>query len=95
MILASSGYKRETPYSERVNLTITRILAPGQRLWDADSVLRGNAKELIDALVELGWFKDDGPRCIGVCDGRQDVTRRVEGAAVEIRIDINRQQKEQ
>ena len=83
--LRASGYTRPTCGS-RVDLTLTRVLGKGDRLWDADSVLRGNAKELIDSLVALGWFHDDGPKWIRHCDGRQDKTRRDVGPCWEIEI---------
>ena len=60
------------PFDYPVRLQITRILLPGQRLWDFDSVLRGNAKEIIDSLVALGWFVDDGPKWICGVIGEQD-----------------------
>jgi hypothetical protein len=78
--------ERRTPFDFPVAIRITRILGPGQRLWDADSVGRGNAKELIDSLVELGWFYDDGPKHITHCDYRQDAQSRVSGPSVMIEI---------
>lgn len=78
--------ERRQPFEFPVAIRITRILGPGQRLWDADSVGRGNAKELIDTLVELGWFVDDGPRWITHCDYRQDAQSRVSGPSVMIEI---------
>ena len=83
--LRASGFTR-SPGAGCVDVTLTRVLGKGERLWDADSVLRGNAKELLDSLVALGWFHDDGPKWIRHCDGRQDVTRRAEGPAWEIQI---------
>lgn len=84
--LKSLGLIRE-PYEVPVRLTITRILAPRQRLWDYDSVLRGNAKQLIDALVDAGWFHDDGPKWIVSVIGDQDASRRDIGPAIEIHVD--------
>jgi hypothetical protein len=78
--------ERRTPFEYPVAIRITRILGPGQRLWDADSVGRGNAKELIDSLVELGWLHDDGPRWVTHCDYRQDAQSRVSGPSVMIEI---------
>ena len=54
-----------------VDITVTRVLAKGQRLWDADSVLRGNAKELIDTLVTRKYIVDDGPKYVKTCTGKQ------------------------
>lgn len=53
-----------TPFSVPVALIVTRILGKGQRLWDVSSCGRGNWKEIEDALVACGWFKDDGPKYI-------------------------------
>jgi hypothetical protein len=78
--------ERRTPFDHPVKIRITRILGANQRLWDADSVGRGNAKELIDSLVELGWFHDDGPRWITHCDYRQDAQSRASGPAVMIEV---------
>ena len=73
---------RRTPFDIPVGITVCRVLGPRQRLWDADSVLRGSAKELIDAMVACGWFHDDGPRWITAAVGIQDTSRRSEGPAV-------------
>jgi hypothetical protein len=78
--------ERRTPFEHPVEIRITRILGANQRLWDADSVGRGNAKELIDSLVELGWFHDDGPKWITHCDYRQDAQSRASGPAVMIEV---------
>lgn len=75
---------RRTPFTVPVHLTLTRILGAGQRLWDNDSIGRGNAKELIDSLVALGWFHDDKPKWIFGVDYRQDDKRRSLGPAVEV-----------
>lgn len=83
--LRASGHTRQ-PAASRVDVKLTRVLGKGERLWDADSVLRGNAKELIDSLVALGWFHDDGPKWIRHCDGRQDNSRRDVGPCWEIEI---------
>lgn len=79
------GYERE-PFEQPVALMLTRVLGKGQRLWDADSVGRGNAKELIDTLVSLGWFHDDSPKWIRPVWYRQDETRRQDGPAVVVSV---------
>jgi len=63
---------KATPPERKQRVTITRILGKGQSLWDADSVLRGNAKQLLDSLVEpfntrlaLKTFPPDEPRITG------------------------------
>ncbi len=86
-MLAQLGFRRSKAYSVPVKLTVIRVLGPGQRLWDADSVLRGNWKEIQDSLVNLGWWHDDGPRWIRTCDGRQDANRRKAGPVIELRIE--------
>ncbi len=77
---------RREPITNQVDIVVVRILGKGQRLWDADSIGRGSAKQLIDALVDLNWFPDDGPRWIRNCDYRQCGDRRSEGPSVLIRI---------
>ena len=62
--LRATGHARTKPFDGTVTLMVTRILGPRQQKWDADSYQRGNLKELIDALVVLGWFVDDGPKFI-------------------------------
>jgi len=49
------------PYRDVV-LVVCRVLGPREKLWDPDSVGRGNAKELIDAMAACGWIEDDGPK---------------------------------
>lgn len=77
---------RVQPYDCPVSLVITRILGPRERLWDEDSILRGNAKQILDAMVSRGWFHDDGPRWISSVVGRQDATQRGIGPCVSIDI---------
>ncbi len=84
MILAQ--HRQAKPFDRPVHVVITRVLGKGQRLFDADSLGRGNAKELIDALVELNWFKDDKPKHIVNCDFRQDDTDRANGPYVRIEV---------
>lgn len=75
-----------SPFLHPVKIEITRILGKGQRLWDNDSIGRGNSKQLVDALVSCGWFSDDSPKFITECDYRQDASRRSQGPSVEISI---------
>ena len=83
--LRTSGFIRK-PFDETVDLVVCRILGKRQRLWDADSVLRGSAKELIDSLVACGWFHDDGAKWIRNCVGIQDDSRKHEGPAVVVTV---------
>ena len=76
-------HKRK-PFAQPTVVELTRILGAGQRLWDADSIGRGNAKELFDSLVAIGWWHDDSHKYIQKVDYRQDSTRRSVGPAVEI-----------
>lgn len=78
---------RIQPVSTPCRITVTRILGKGQRLMDADSLGRGNAKELIDAIVAVGFLPDDGPRHVTEVAYRQDDTRRSDGPSTEITIE--------
>ena len=73
------------PYKQRV--TVTRILGKGERLWDADSVLRGNAKQLLDAMVDAGYFIDDSPKHVAEVFGKQDASQRKDGPAIRVEIE--------
>jgi hypothetical protein len=79
------GYKRK-PFEHPVDIVVTRILGPNQRLMDSSSLLRGNWKEIEDTLVELGWFVDDSPKYIRATLGLQDSTRRDIGPATLVTI---------
>jgi hypothetical protein len=74
------------PFQMPVTVTVTRILGRGERLWDSSSILRGNYKEIEDALVAIGWFVNDSPKYIRWTNGRQDDTRRSKGPAIELEI---------
>ena len=66
----------------KVDILVTRVLGANQRLWDADSVLRGDCKQLIDSIVSLGILKDDGPKYVGHVLGTQEQFRRKRGPCV-------------
>ena len=83
--LAALGFNRK-PFERRVDIVVTRILGPGQRLMDSSSLLRGNWKEIEDALVQLGWFHDDDTYWIRLTLAMQDVDHRHLGPA--IRMDV-------
>ena len=70
----------------KLGLVVWRVLGPRERLWDADSVLRGNYKQIQDALIEAGLAEDDSPKYIEWVLGRQDKERRDEGSCVEIEL---------
>ena len=70
----------------KLGIIVWRVLGPRERLWDADSVLRGNYKQIQDALIEAGLAEDDSPKYIDWVLGRQDKERRDEGSSVEIEL---------
>lgn len=72
-------------YPQKV--TITRILGRKQSFYDADSLGRGNSKEIIDTLTAMRWWKDDGPKWITQVDFRQDASRRSEGPATMVEVE--------
>lgn len=74
------------PFEFPVKLKLTRLLGPRQKLFDADNVLRGNSKQLIDSLVAVGWFHDDSMKYITQVTGAQDATQRENGPAVLIEV---------
>jgi hypothetical protein len=80
-----AGFARK-PFAQPTRIVIRRLLGPKERLWDADSIGRGNAKEIIDALVSLGWWVDDGPKYIVTCDYRQEPNMRELGPATMIEV---------
>ena len=82
-LLLQLGHRRK-PFAVQTDVVVTRILGSNQRLWDASSVLRGNWKELEDALVEAGWWWDDDVTWIRLVLGTQDPIRRHLGPAVQI-----------
>ena len=71
-----------TPLDVPVAVTVTRVLGKGERKWDSSSGLRGNWKEIEDAMVACGWFHDDGPKWITETTFRQDDSRRKDGPAI-------------
>lgn len=85
-ILEDNWLADRTPFDHCVGLKIIRVLGPKQRLWDFDSIGRGNAKQLIDAMVELGWFHDDKPEHIRPVHYDQDDMQRENGPCVIVKI---------
>lgn len=83
--LRRQGMQRE-PFEFPVRLRVTRILGPRQKLWDADSILRGSYKQLQDSLVDAGWFYDDSTKYITEVLGKQNKDNRSEGPAVLIEV---------
>lgn len=79
------AFTRE-PLTFRVDVVVTRIIGKGQRLYDPDSIGRGNAKQIIDTLTELGWWVDDSAKYLRHVDYRQDDSKRAEGPCTLIEI---------
>jgi hypothetical protein len=63
------------PFASPVAVELVRNLGPNMRLWDADSILRGSAKGLLDACVACGWFVDDKPQWVSQVIGSQDTPK--------------------
>jgi hypothetical protein len=83
--LRSLGHARQ-PFGQQTDVVVTRILGPSEKKLDQSSILRGNYKEIEDALVWLGWWHDDSPKYIRFVLPDQDATQRDLGPA--IRIDV-------
>jgi len=66
------------PVQQRVGIQVERCLGPRERHWDADSILRGSAKQLIDSLVEVGFLTDDNTQHIVWAVGTQSSERSEE-----------------
>lgn len=62
---------REMDSGGTVNLVVRRILGKRQRWFDPDSILRGNAKEIVDAIVDHGFLSGDGYPAVGFVAGVQ------------------------
>jgi hypothetical protein len=69
----------DRPVQQRVGLVFTRVLGKGQRMYDSDSIIRGNAKELLDSIVDIGILSDDNTKYVEWSLGLQDDKRRTEG----------------
>lgn len=82
-----AAYPKPKPVRTPVRLTVTRVLGKGQRRFDADSLGRGNAKELIDAIVAVGFLPDDGPRHVVEVTYRQDDKTRPEKSVTVIEME--------
>ena len=83
--LAFYDYVREPPdYMQ--GLIVRRVLRAKQSRYDCDSLLRGNAKECIDSLVEAGVAKDDNTKYIEWVIGVQDADRREIGPFTEVEV---------
>lgn len=72
------------PFDRIVDISVLRILGKGQRLWDPDSILRGNCKQLIDSAVDAKILVDDSTRWVGRILGEQCDQQRDRGPSIEI-----------
>ena len=68
----------DEPLGQLVGIEVHRVLGPRERHYDPDSVLRGNAKQLIDSLVENRVLHDDNIKHILWCIGTQSSERSAE-----------------
>lgn len=84
--LRQQGLAKAQPFDCPVAVEVLRLLGPGQRLWDYSSGLRGNWKEIEDALVAVGWFTDDGPKHIKRVWFDQDASRREDGPSIVVSV---------
>lgn len=84
-VLLSAGLSRK-PFAHVVTVHVTRILGPGERLWDSSSIGRGNWKEIEDALVACGWFVDDGPKWIRETRFFQEAGMRHVGPKIRLQV---------
>jgi|SRR5690625_1017319 len=75
------------PVMTPCRIHLTRVLGPRQGLFDADSLLRGTAKELIDAIVAVGIIPDDGPKHVHAVTADQDTSQRETGPATIVIIE--------
>ncbi len=78
-----NGFKEDVlmgrPLSQKVGIVTTRVLGKGMRLWDFDSIGRGDCKEAVDSIVKYGILHDDSPKHVAWWLGQQDDSRRSEG----------------
>ena len=72
------------PVQQKVGIIFKRVLGKRQRMYDSDSILRGNAKELLDAVVDSGLLFDDNVKHVAWSLGMQDDTRKDQGPFCEL-----------
>ena len=80
---------KSLPYLQPVSLHVVRCYTGRGRAWDADNLLRGNSKQLIDAMVSAGWFLDDNTKHIEQVVGSQEKVDRERDC---IRVEIHSKQ---
>lgn len=77
-------FGQQKPFDVPVRILVVRVLGKGQRLWDYSSVLRGNWKQIEDALVACGFLHDDGPQYVTLVVGVQDASDRTRESCTEV-----------
>ena len=75
---------QQKPFGVPVQIVVIRVLGKNQRLWDYSSILRGNWKEIEDALVACGFLHDDGPEFVKLVIGVQETLERERGPCVDV-----------
>ena len=88
---AKDHRKSHTPicnaiWDECQGLLITRHLGKNQRYLDPDSVLRGNAKQLVDSLIEIGVAPDDSIKHLKFVIGLQSDKHRELGPYTSVEV---------
>lgn len=74
-----------------VLVRVTRYLGPRERRFDPGNLEGGSVKQILDALVRLGWLRDDSPRWLELVIA-QDGTRRLKPGTA-IRIEVREEEK--
>ena len=85
-LAASELSSKGLPFHFPVEVTVCRVLGPYQKLWDVSSGLRGNWKEIEDALVAVGWFHDDKPKWISDTRFKQIADDRKNGPSIIVEL---------
>jgi len=62
MVARARALAGASPPAGRMVVEITRLMGRGEREFDFDGLVGGNAKALIDALTRLGFWRDDSPK---------------------------------
>jgi len=67
------------PIACKVGIVVERFLGKRQRLWDSDSVLRGNCKQAIDSFVTHEILSDDSMKHVSWTLGTQNADDKLNG----------------
>lgn len=63
LLRSSIGLGFPVPHNDRKRVVrIERWIGKGQRSFDDENMAGGSVKCINDALIELGWIKDDSPK---------------------------------